>query len=449
MILKLILLRPTASLLLCLVIFIAQGSAASSSWVKPEDGLTGREKLDFWTSFSLFRNPWVAAPASTTGRDGLGPLFNARSCAACHKNGSHGKLPEYGPGLVVRLGEFNAKTAVATPLLDYGNQLQTLSITSMIDSKTIPAEASLKLEWQEQEVTRGNTILKLKKPIPIIENLAYGPLPQNTRLSLRLAPPLFGLGLLEKIPKEVLLAQVDENDSNKDGISGKAAKVWSIEQGQWAIGRFGYKAEQATLLQQTAAAFQNDIGLSSWLYPMQNCTAKQAACQQAATGNSKQEGVEISRQKLQMTAHFVQQLKRSSSAVLNKQDRENTDKGKQVFNSIGCSNCHTPTYDITGNANKIMSITPYSDLLLHDMGAELSDNKPVNNASGDEWRTTPLWGIRLKLAKENVTLLHDGRASSIKEAIGWHGGEAKQAANRYFLLKQQERYKLDLFISNL
>ena len=413
--------------------FQALPSLASPSWVKPIEGADANEKLDFWTGFSLFRSPWVAAPSSTTGRDGLGPLFNARSCDACHKNGSAGKMPEDGFGLILRLSSGNGQKTGPQALVNYGGQLQTLSIDSITGGDQVPAEAKLQITWEKFLAETG---AELKRPQAKLDALAYGDEVSSAHASLRLAPPLFGLGLIDDIPVQGILHREDENDENNDGISGRANRVLNRETGKLDVGRFGYKSEQPNLRQQVAAAFNEDVGLSSWLYPNQICTLIQTACLHMANGNSPEEGVEISREKLEKVTAFSALL-RSPYADENLQNS----RGHKIFVSVGCASCHVPTLD---NKNLI-----FSDLLLHDMGEGLADGRAVYRASSSEWRTTPLWGLSRKMLSQPATLLHDGRAGSVEEAILWHDGEAKTARNAYLVLPDDEKKELEKFLHTL
>lgn len=410
---------------------------------------TAQQKMDYWTGSSLFRSPWVAAPSSTTGRDGLGPLFNARSCNACHKDGGHGHLPDAGFGAVIRLSEYNTVLKHFAPSVSYGEQLQTLSIDSLIGGKTVPPEAALSLRWIETQKVFQREVVILRKPEPVFENLAYGNMSEHVRKSLRLAPPLFGLGLVQALSEKNILSREDVNDDNNDGISGKANRVFDREKQRVVVGRFGHKAEQANMRQQVAAAFNEDVGLSSWLYPAQTCTSAQASCNAMVTGNSIEEHVEISRVKLDLITHFSMLIK--PPITKNKADKLKSHTGFSVFKRIGCSDCHVPFMKTA--AHKLQSLNEktfplFGDMLLHDLGEGLSDGRPIYKASAQEWRTTPLWGLSRKL-KEPVALLHDGRASSIKQAILWHGGEAQAAVKKYEKLNKIEQKSVTAFLEIL
>ncbi|WP_075186114.1 di-heme oxidoredictase family protein [Teredinibacter haidensis] len=398
--------------------------------MKPTNTLTVSEGLAFWAGFSLFRDPWVAAPASTLGRDGLGPLFNARSCDACHHNGAQGDLPEYGLGAVVRLGEISESGEGSNNI--YGEQLQTLSIDSLTGGNEIPAEAKWAIRWQPVTLTISERAFELKKPLLAFSDFAYGHVDTSVAQSLRLAPPLFGLGDIDTLSDAEILSGEDPQDSNADGISGRANRVLDRQTGKMTLGRFGYKAEQPNLRQQIAGAFFQDIGISSWLYPQQNCSPVQTACLTAVTGNSSAEKTEISREKLELVTAFSRELKAANGT-------EKNARGEALFSALGCSGCH----------QTFKRAAIYSDLLLHDMGPGLADNRPVYKASGDEWRTTPLRGLNRKLMQQPVQLLHDGRAATLTEALLWHGGEAAKVRKNFVELTSAQQAELIEFLRAL
>lgn len=410
---------------------------------------TARQKMDYWTGSSLFRSPWVAAPSSTKGRDGLGPLFNARSCNACHKDGGHGNMPGSGFGSVIRLSEYHVATQKYLPLKAYGEQLQTLSIDSITGGEEVPPEARVLINWIDTKQNFQGKTLVLKTPQLSFENLAYGEMSDRVKVSLRLAPPLFGLGLLQALSEQDILSREDINDRDHNGISGKANRVLDRSGGNTVVGRFGYKAEQANIRQQVAGAFHEDIGLSSWLYPTQNCTLVQKACNAMVTGNSATEQVEISREKLALVTHFSMLIKPPIAVIQHNKIKRHA--GFAIFKKIGCSDCHIPFMKTAPHAMRSLhekTFALFSDVLLHDMGKGLDDGRPVYEAGGSEWRTTPLWGLSRKLRK-SVSLLHDGRAASITEAILWHGGEAQAAKMQYKQLPVLEQKAVVSFLRSL
>tara|TARA_B110000305_G_scaffold202529_1_gene230946 strand:+ start:783 stop:1967 length:1185 start_codon:yes stop_codon:yes gene_type:complete len=371
--------------------------------------------LDFATGKALFKKNWVPAPASTSASDGLGPLYNARSCNQCHPDGGRGSREA---SLVFHIND---------PV--YGQQLQRYAVAGL------PREAVLN---QTERYAGQNSELSYAE-IKITE-LSYGPMVNNA-VSARLAPALFGLGMLEKIADKDLLALADEADSNGDGISGRLNIIVN-EQGDSHIGRFGWKASQMSLDDQLGRALGLDLGLGNPRYSsaVGDCTPAQQACLDAPNGNSlHHDDLEVNQLVLDLLLIYVREL--PQPAVLHSaSDSSPAQAGKNLFQKTGCAACHVP--DI---AVEDVTIHPYSDLLLHDMGMGLADTLNEGDVAGYEWRTSPLWG----LGKNDGELLHDGRASSVHQAILWHGGEAAAARDNYLGLQASERNDLILFLNGL
>ena len=435
-----------------------------SSYLTPHSTLPQANRPDFFAGQALAKQPWVKAPTTTTARDGLGPLYNARTCLACHANGGRGKLPEDATtplfNSFVRIslpGKHATDGAIFDP--NYGDQLQTQSVSLYHQlglahdpkSPEPPAEARVTVHWQDIPFTYPDgTIRTLRKPQLDIDKLAYGALPKNIQTSLRNAPPLTGVGLLEAIEQSAINALADEHDNNGDGISGRINWVWEAEQKKRLPGRFGLKANRHNLRQVTALAFANDIGITNPAAPNQPCTAQQSTCIASPHGND-EEGAELAEHLLQLVTNFsrnlaVPQQRPLATATLN--------KGQQHFHQLGCASCHQPDFITASNAVlphlRQQHIWPYSDLLLHDMGPGLADNRPDFDASGQEWRTAPLWGVGLsKAANGSNHLLHDGRARGVEEAILWHGGEAQAAKEKFAALLKREREYLIQFVEAL
>ncbi|MEM1384497.1 MAG: di-heme oxidoredictase family protein [Pseudomonadota bacterium] len=412
-------------------------------------------ELDFKVGNGLFKKFWVSAPASTKASDGLGPLYNARSCKSCHIKDGRGHPPEE-PGesavsMLLRVSVPGGKigripgTHRTRPHPVYGSQLQDFALPGT------PAEASVAVEWEETEVElSGGEVASLRRPIWRAENLGYGPLGADTMLSPRVAPQMIGLGLLEAIPAADILALADPEDANSDGVSGRANIVWSDEFDRPMLGRFGLKAGEPSLREQAAGAFSGDIGLSTSLHPKNagECTRAQTECHDAPHGGNP---VEVSDAALDMVVFYSRNL-----AVPARRDLDDPQvlDGKRVFYSAGCAACHQPKFvthrleDRPGQSFQL--IWPYTDLLLHDMGEGLADNRPEGKASGREWRTPPLWGIGLtKSVSGHTTFLHDGRARSLLEAVLWHGGEAETAKTRVVGMPPEERAALIRFLESL
>jgi CxxC motif-containing protein (DUF1111 family) len=266
-------------------------------------------------------------------------------------------------------------------------------------------------------------------------------------LSPRVAPALIGLGLLEAVAEEEILARADPSDEDGDGISGRANPVWDLRTGRHALGRFGWKASQPTVLQQTAAAFSGHLGITSSLFPAESCAALQPTCSAAPSGGQPELGERF----LQDVAVHV-----GTRAVPARRLWEAAEvrRGERQFAALGCASCHLPALRTADDAAPAVlagaTIRPYTDLLLHDMGEALADQRPDFAASGREWRTPPLWGSGLvPTVNGHGEYLHDGRARSLEEAILWHGGEAEAARVAFMALRASERAAVLAFLRSL
>ncbi|MEZ9849267.1 c-type cytochrome [Vibrio breoganii] len=428
--------------------------SGANAFSQPAANLPMSDRLDFSVGNSFFRNPWVQAPASTDARDGLGPLFNTNGCQNCHIKDGRGHPPEEGEvqavSMLIRLSipaltDEDKKRLITQgniPDPTYGAQLQDFAIT---DAKP---EGKIQITYTThvETFTDGYTV-ELRKPNILISDLNYGPMAEDVQLSARIAPPMIGLGLLEAIPESQLLDWQDINDSNQDGISGKANQVWDEEQGKTVIGRFGWKAGQPTLIQQNAAAFNGDLGITSTIFIEENCTQAQTICQELPNGGSP----EVSDKILNFVEFYSRHL-----AVPNRRnaDDKTVKQGQELFAQLGCESCHKSkavTKELTVlPALSKQTIHPYTDLLLHDMGEGLADNRGEFIANGQEWRTPPLWGIGYtQEVNKHTYFLHDGRARNLMEAVLWHGGEAKQSQQAVLKLNKQERDALVRFLESL
>ncbi len=440
-----------------------QGKIDRNILSHPSANLSFDKRLDFRLGDSVFRKLWVSSPSSTTASDGLGPLYNARACQQCHIRDGRGHTPENAGdnaiSMFLRLS-IPAQTEQQKRLLEqgrigtipeptYGGQLQDFAVTGLA------AEGQMQILWQEQIVTLADgTEVSLRRPEYSITDLSYGPLHPQTRLSPRIAPPMTGLGLLEAIPTSDILSQEDPNDIDDDGISGRANRVWDSQQQQVVPGRFGWKAGNPTLLQQNSGAFNGDIGISTTLKtdPYGDCTNQQPTCRQQPHGNTPaQDDLEASHAMSELLLFYTRNL-----AVPARRDVNLPEvlAGKKLFYTSGCQSCHRPKYRTGDHASMPEQsgqlIWPYTDLLLHDMGEGLADNRPEFAASGREWRTPPLWGIGLtQIANGHTQYLHDGRARNLLEAILWHGGEAEPARNQVINMSSKERGQLLRFLESL
>ncbi len=424
---------------------------------QPSANMAAEREMDFRLGEALFAKLWVAAPSATTASDGLGPLFNGRSCDTCHVGNGRGRPAadpdDHGGTLVLRLSRPAAAMDLPAQPIEpepvYGTQLQDKSVPGLA------AEGRIEVAYTPLPVTLDDgTRVTLRKPAYTVANPAYGPLDKDTRLSPRIAPPLIGLGLLEAIPAEDILAHADPDDRDADGISGRANRVWSREIARLTPGRFGWKAGQPTLAQQGADAFAMDIGISSPLDPAPwgDCTDRQLACRTAPHGQSgNAEGLEIPAAAMDLVTYYARNLAPPA--------RENPGapevlRGKALFYQAGCPACHVPKFVTHRLAERpeqsFQLIWPYSDLLLHDMGEGLADGSPEWQATGREWRTAPLWGIgKAQAIADRPNFLHDGRARSLEEAILWHGGEAAAAQGAYRSMGKSGRSALITFLESL
>jgi CxxC motif-containing protein (DUF1111 family) len=444
----------------------ARNTALNANAFSQSSGnLDFKKEFDFKLGNAIFRKLWVSSPASTASSDGLGPLYNARACQNCHVKDGRGRPPaknwpeedavSFLLGLSIppqtdeqkRLIEEGRVKSVGDPV--YGGQLQPLSIQGH------QAEGKIRIDYQEIPVElAGGEKVFLRKPSYSIEHLGYGPMHPQIMVSPRVAPQMIGLGLLELVTEAQILEYADPGDKDGNGVSGAAQRVWSLESNREMLGRFGLKGATPSIAEQAAAAFNGDMGLSSPLVPDDagDCTGAQPLCLNAPHGSEPdQKSPEVRRNLFDLAVFYSRNL-----AVPARRDPDNPEilKGKALFYSIGCVSCHRPKM-LTGPsadqphlANQL--IWPYTDMLLHDMGEGLADNRPEWRASGREWRTAPLWGIGLTgLVSGHTLYLHDGRARNLTEAILWHGGEAERARETFAALDAEDRRRLLAFVNSL
>lgn len=401
------------------------------------NGLDANQALQFYVGNSFFNQNWVEAPSSTTARDGLGPLYNAKSCATCHFRDGRG-APMSNTGLLFRLGDGSANL----PDGIYGGQLQDYGVS------TVTNEGLMGIQYVEiPGIYPDGTPYSLRKPNYTVMNPNFGAVNGNTGISPRVGGQMIGLGLLELIPENQLLANVDENDVDGDGISGRANYAYDIVDGLLKIGRFGWKANVASIPHQVAGAFNGDIGITSTYFPNENHTSNQPSCNGLPNGGTP----EIEDNDLAAVVLYSRTL-----AVPYRRNTTNSDvkAGAQLFRDLKCIACHKMNFTTgsggTITALKNQKIAPYTDLLLHDMGADLADQVPDHLATGFEWRTPPLWGLGLIWTVNGHTnLLHDGRARSIEEAILWHGGEGLTSKQAFMSLSAANRIKLIRYLESL
>ncbi|MCA9690587.1 MAG: c-type cytochrome [Myxococcales bacterium] len=402
-------------------------------------------KQRFFVGNSFFNKSWVTAPSSTTARDGLGPVFNARSCSACHFKDGRGRPPEPGEAMLSMLIRLSVPGegphGGPAPHPRYGGQLGPEAILG------VPAEAAATVTYSEEagEYADGEGY-SLRVPSYSFEDWSLGD-PGELLYSPRVAPAMIGLGLLAAIPEEALLELADPDDADGDGISGRANYVWDAAAGAAAIGRFGWKANQPNLRQQSAGAFLGDMGITSSLFSQEDCPEEQVECAAAPSGGDPELADDIL-DDIELYA--------STLAVPGRRGWDDAEVlgGKQLFHEAGCAACHVPRWETGALADvpevEHQTIWPYTDLLVHDMGEALADHRPDFLADGREWRTPPLWGIGLVEAVNGHTyLLHDGRARSLAEAILWHGGEAEAAREAFRAMPRADREALLRFLESL
>ncbi len=450
----------------------APGGAATSrhppnrsAFSHPSSTLTFAQQLDFRVGDGIFRKLWVSAPSSTKSSDGLGPLYNARSCQSCHLKDGRGHPAEGGrwpdgdgTTMLFRLSvppsteaerlaiEEGRQTSVPEPT--YGGQLQGFAIQGHVP------EARVRITYEARAVAlhRG-PVVHLQSPSYRLIDLGYGTMRPETMLSPRVAPPMIGLGLLEMVDEAAILARADPDDRDGDGISGRPNHVWSLEHGRPMLGRFGWKAARATVRDQAAGAFSGDMGLSTELLPAAagDCTQSQTLCLGAPSGAAEPHGVEVAPTMFDLVVFYARNL---AVPIRRHVDAPETLRGKQVFHEAGCSACHTPRHVTRADPERPelsgQPIRPFTDLLLHDMGPGLADGRPEGRATGQEWRTPPLWGIGLtSVVSGHTRFLHDGRARNLLEAILWHGGEAEASKQRVVRMTRGERDALLAFLGSL
>lgn len=430
---------------------------------QPSGNLSFSQRADFFLGNGLFRRLWVTAPASTRTADGLGPYYNARACQRCHLKDGRGHTPanptDEAISMFLRLSvppkteserqQLSSGRAAVIPEPTYGGQLQDLAIPGFKPE----GRMSIRYKTQIETFHDGETI-SLRNPSYGMKNLAHGPMREDVMLSPRVAPVMIGLGLLEAVSQSDILANADPDDADGDGISGRPNRVWSLEQNRVMLGRFGWKAGQPSLAEQNAGAMAGDIGVSNPLHPMVwgDCTAQQAACRAAPHGgDTEDDSLEATGEMMELILFYTQHL-----AVPARRSAGEPEvlRGKELFYNAGCTGCHIPKF-ATASDHPVFALAgqliwPYSDLLLHDMGPGLADNRPEGLANGQEWRTPPLWGIGLtKTVSGHTQFLHDGRARNLTEAILWHDGEAKASRNAFADMQKSERNALLQFLESL
>ncbi len=407
----------------------------------PDHNLDDQSRALFQIGDGVFNRNWVTAPATPQGNDGLGPTFNALSCSGCHPNNGRGTPPASDTdmflALLVRLS-VPGTDAQGAPSPDpaYGDQLQNQAILG------VPAEGTPHVTYTEMPGTYGDgESYSLRAPSYSVDGLAFGPFGAGEMLGPRIGPQLVGVGLLQAIPEDTVRSLAAQS-------GGHVNEVWDTAAAAMVLGRFGWKANQPTVEQQTYAAFRNDIGITNSLYATKNCPPVQTACAAAPMSMSQPNLGALEGQA--MVVHGMALAVPAARDVTSPQFL----RGEAMFTQAGCASCHVPNV-VTGTldgypALSNQTIHPFTDLALHDMGPGLADGRPDYLATGSEWRTSPLWGLGLIMAvNDHQFLLHDGRARGFAEAILWHGGQAEAAKESFRTMAKSDRDALVTFLSSL
>lgn len=415
--------------------------AGGNAFGFPARVLDRKQRRRFLVGNSFFKQNWVEAPASASQRDGLGPLFNARSCSSCHLKDGRSAPPGHDEherhGLLIRIGVRREGQADA-PHPHYGSQVQDASIQG------VAPEARVAIRYREVAGTYADGApFTLLEPTYELQDLRYGPLGDDVTIGPRVAPQLVGLGLLEAVPVAALRRRADPNDANRDGISGR---VSYLDANRTVVGRFGWKASEPTVRSQTAAALVNDIGITSTAEPREALTASQRTAVPADETEP-----EIRASTFDKVVFYTQAL---AVPAQREADDPQVQRGQALFEAFGCAACHAPTLttgdDAFVEAYRNQRFHPFTDLLLHDMGPGLADQKRDGGAMPSEWRTPPLWGIGLvETVNGHTRLLHDGRARNVAEAILWHDGEARGAREFFRRAPAADRATLAAFVQSL
>lgn len=416
-----------------------------SAFAMPAPDLDAKQLRDFSFGNRIFNTNWVQAGGSVQSFDGLGPMFNRVSCSGCHVRDGRGRPPEPGEpmdSMLIRIsvpGKSEHGGPKGHPV--YGDQIQDRAIPG------VEPEAVVVLTWEEIGGTYADgTAYSLRRPHVAFDKPAYGRLPKNLLTSPRVAQSMIGLGLLEAVPAATIEANADPDDANRDGISGRVNHVWDGGANATVLGRFGWKANQPSLRQQVTGAAAGDIGITSSVATRDSCSDAEKACRTSPNGGEPELADEFLEKLLLYSRTLAVPYRRNV-------DDPKVQRGEDLFAQAGCPACHLTTlktgpHELAAVANQ--TIHPFTDLLIHDMGPGLADGRPDFEASGSEWRTTPLWGMGLIPDVDgHEFLLHDGRARGPAEAILWHGGEAEKARDVFRAMSKDDRDALVAFLRSL
>ena len=422
-------------------------ASGNMAFTHPAANLRPDHQAAFRFGNRVFNTNWVIAPSARNAFDGLGPTFNQAACKTCHEHDGRGRPPATTDArmrsMLVRLSAGGTSPhGGPQPVPGYGDQLNDRAILGVRPE----GRAVVVYDEMAGRLADGESF-NLRRPRVVFADLAFGSLPADVMASARVAPAMIGLGLIEAVPERLMRALADPGDADGDGISGRVNRVWSAHREAFALGRFGWKANVATLEDQNAAAALGDMGITTSLFPGENCPAAQGDCRAAPTGGSPEMDDATLDQLTLYTRTLAVPLRRNV-------DDPDVRRGEQFFLEAGCTACHVPTLATGADAAlpelASQTIHPFTDLLLHDMGDGLADGRPDFEANGREWRTPPLWGIGLVGAVNGHTFfLHDGRARNLSEAILWHGGEAEAARMSFSGLEASARAALIAFLNSL
>lgn len=411
---------------------------SSNAFSTPAANLFGSELAMHLDGDFQFESAFVTAPAEING--GIGPIFNNTSCVSCHPKDGRAPFPKN----INALSGFFLRASlpgIATdggpvPVPNFGLQIQNQA------NFGFDAEAKFQVTYTPIiETLADGTKITLQKPTYSLVD-SYMSIPSNIMLSPRLAAPVFGLGLLEAITEADILMHEDINDDDGDGISGKANYVFDFVTSSTKIGRFGWKANTATVLEQCAGAYNGDMGITNHIFD------KETGYGQTNGSDAYGDVLEVSEAILNEIAFYCKTLGVPAARDM---DKPSVIRGSQLFEQMKCAKCHIPK--MTSGYDAIAAVSnqtffPYTDMLLHDMGDDLADNRPDYLANGNEWKTRPLWGIGLtQIVNGHTDFLHDGRAKTITEAILWHGGEALNSKNEFKKLSTKDRMDLLEFLN--
>lgn len=419
-------------------------------YAQPVAGLDATQMRLFDDGLKQFRAPWSVFPRAD-GEWGLGPYFHANSCAGCHVNVGRGAVDEVANRPVfqqlVRLSVPHPQRSGATdPHPVYDGQLQPFSIFGP-STEPVSGEADVHIAWQHEKIVLGEgDEVTLRRPKVTITNAKFGELDAQVMTSLRNTPALLGLGYLDAVAEADILALADAQKAL--GFNGRPNYVNDDNTGRKRLGRFGWKANQPTISQQVAAAHLGDMGITTSLYPDDDCTGTEVQCLNFGYKKSKPELTDAA---WQAVNHF---MAATDVPRPRRMDEQLVRRGSQLFRAMNCAVCHVPELT-AGKYDPLPALAgrrfhAYTDLLLHDMGEALADGRPDFRAGGRDWRTAPLWGIGVSArVNGSVDLLHDGRARDVTEAILWHGGEAQHSRDAFARLGRDDRNALVAFVNSL